>query len=164
MCGNVQRYGRGGTLPPPPRTQWSVHSPALHHGGDAAKSVCSFSRGGFLTAHHGLFIYFLQVLFSLLNNPLFVPCIIQALKNTVSQLTLYLLPSYFIFLQKEAWAGLGLCACNMQRYDRGDATARRSPNHPPPLTQRKVHCPVLSHGRDFPRFGLSQTWNLETLK
>jgi hypothetical protein len=30
--------------------------------------------GGFLTAHHGLFfVYFLQLLFSLLNNPLFVP-------------------------------------------------------------------------------------------
>jgi hypothetical protein len=30
--------------------------------------------GGFLTAHHGLFFaYFLQLLFSLLNNPLFAP-------------------------------------------------------------------------------------------
>jgi hypothetical protein len=30
--------------------------------------------GGFLTAHHGLFfVYFLQLLFSLLNNPLFAP-------------------------------------------------------------------------------------------
>jgi hypothetical protein len=30
--------------------------------------------GGFLTAHHGLFfVYFLQLLFSLLNNPLFNP-------------------------------------------------------------------------------------------
>ncbi len=30
--------------------------------------------GGFLTAHHGLFfVYFLQQLFSLLNNPLFAP-------------------------------------------------------------------------------------------
>jgi hypothetical protein len=29
---------------------------------------------GFLTAHHGLFfVYFLQLLFSLLNNPLFPP-------------------------------------------------------------------------------------------
>jgi hypothetical protein len=31
-------------------------------------------RGGLLTAHHGLFfVYFLQLLFSLLNNPLFAP-------------------------------------------------------------------------------------------
>jgi hypothetical protein len=31
-------------------------------------------EGGFLTAHHGLlFVYFLQLLFSLLNNPLFAP-------------------------------------------------------------------------------------------
>jgi hypothetical protein len=30
--------------------------------------------GGFLTAHHGLFfVYFLQLLFSQLNNPLFAP-------------------------------------------------------------------------------------------
>ncbi len=44
-AGKVQRCGRGNTLPPPPWTQRSVHSPALHHGGDAAKSVCSLSRG-----------------------------------------------------------------------------------------------------------------------
>jgi hypothetical protein len=30
--------------------------------------------GGFLTAHHGLFfVYFLQLLFNFLNNPLFAP-------------------------------------------------------------------------------------------
>jgi hypothetical protein len=30
--------------------------------------------GGFLTANHGLFVvYYLQLLFSLLNNPLFAP-------------------------------------------------------------------------------------------
>jgi hypothetical protein len=30
--------------------------------------------GGFLTAHHGFFfVYYLQLLFSLLNNPLFAP-------------------------------------------------------------------------------------------
>ncbi len=43
--GNVQRCGRGDTLPPPPWTQRKVHSPVLHHGGDTAKSVCSPSRG-----------------------------------------------------------------------------------------------------------------------
>jgi hypothetical protein len=43
--------------------------------------------GGFLTAHHGLFfVYFLQLLFSLLNNPLFTPCTIQVLKNPVGPL------------------------------------------------------------------------------
>ncbi len=50
--------------------------------------------GGFLTAHPGLFfVYYLQLLFSLLNNPLFTPHIIQVLKNPVSPLTLYLLHS-----------------------------------------------------------------------
>jgi hypothetical protein len=53
-----------------------------------------FQRGGVLTAHHGLFfVYFLQLLLSLLNNPLFTPRIIQALKNPVSPLTIYLLHS-----------------------------------------------------------------------
>ncbi len=42
---NVQRYGRGDTLPPPPWTQRKVHSPELRHGGDTAKSVSSLSRG-----------------------------------------------------------------------------------------------------------------------
>jgi hypothetical protein len=50
--------------------------------------------GGFLAANHGLFfIYYLQLLFSLLNNPLFAPRIIQVLKNPVSRLMLYLLHS-----------------------------------------------------------------------
>jgi hypothetical protein len=39
------------------------------------------------------FVYYLQLLFSLLNNPLFAPRIIQALKNPISRLTLYLLHS-----------------------------------------------------------------------
>ncbi len=45
MCSDVQRCGRGDTLLPPPWTQRKVHSPALCHGGDTAKSVCSLSRG-----------------------------------------------------------------------------------------------------------------------
>jgi hypothetical protein len=53
-----------------------------------------FQGGAFLTAHHGFFfVYYLQLLFSLLNNPLFAPPIIQALKDPVSPLTLYLLHS-----------------------------------------------------------------------
>jgi hypothetical protein len=33
-----------------------------------------FQGGGFLTANHGLFfVYYLQLLFNLLNNPLFAP-------------------------------------------------------------------------------------------
>jgi hypothetical protein len=37
-----------------------------------------FQGGGLLTAHHGFFfVYYLQLLFSLLNNPLFSPRIIQ---------------------------------------------------------------------------------------
>ncbi len=40
-AGNVQCYDRGNTLPPPPWTQWKVHSSTLRHGGDTAKSVSS---------------------------------------------------------------------------------------------------------------------------
>ncbi len=91
---NVQHYGRGDTLPPPPGTQRKVHSPALHHGGDTAKSVTSLSRGRIPDSSPWiLFVYYLQLLFSLLKNPLFAPRIIQALKNPVSPLTLYLLHS-----------------------------------------------------------------------
>jgi hypothetical protein len=58
------------------------------------RAFLPFQGGGFLTAHHGLFfVYFLQLLFSLLNNPLFDPRIIQVLKNPVSPLKLYLLHS-----------------------------------------------------------------------
>jgi hypothetical protein len=44
-AGNVQHCGRGNTLPPPPWTQSKVHSPALRHGGDTTKIVCSPLRG-----------------------------------------------------------------------------------------------------------------------
>ncbi len=94
--GNVQHYGRGDTLPPPPWTQRKVYSPALRHGGDTAKSVSSLSRGRVPDSSPWIlsfFVYYLQLLFSLLNNPLFTPRIIQALKNPVSPLMLYLLNS-----------------------------------------------------------------------
>jgi hypothetical protein len=93
-AGNVQHFWRGDSLPLPPWTQRKVHSPALHHEGDTAKSVAPLQGGGFLTAHHGLFfVYFLQLRFSLLNKPLFAPRIIQVLKNPVSLLTFFLLHS-----------------------------------------------------------------------
>jgi hypothetical protein len=62
-AGNVQRgCGRGDTLPPPPWTQRKVHSPALHHGGETAKSVCSLSRGG--VPDSSPWILFLFILFT----------------------------------------------------------------------------------------------------
>jgi hypothetical protein len=94
-AGDVQRYGRGNTLPPPPWTQRKVHSPVLRHGGDTAKSVSSLSRGRVPDSSPWILFLFilLQLLFSLLNNPLFSPPIIQALKNPVSPLMLYVLHS-----------------------------------------------------------------------
>jgi hypothetical protein len=93
-AGNVRRYGRGDTLPLPPWTQRKVHSPRCVMGVTLLRVFPPFQWGGFLTAQHGLFfVYYLQLLFSLLNNPLFAPRIIQALKNPVSPLTLCLLYS-----------------------------------------------------------------------
>ncbi len=92
--GDVQHFWRGDTLPPPPWTQRKVHSPVLRHGGDTAKSVCSLSRGRIPDSSPWIvFCLFFTTTFSLLNNPLFAPRIIQALKNPVSRLTLYLLHS-----------------------------------------------------------------------
>ncbi len=73
---NVQCCCRGNTVPPPPWTQRSVHSPALHHEGDTSKSVCSLSRGRVPDSSPWIVFYFIQVLFSLLNNPMFVSRII----------------------------------------------------------------------------------------
>jgi hypothetical protein len=92
-AGNVQQYGRGDTLPPPPWTQRKVHSPVLRNGGDTAKSVSSLSRGRVPDSSPWNLFFYLQLLFSLLNNPLFAPRIIQVLKNPVSLLALYLLYS-----------------------------------------------------------------------
>ncbi len=93
--GDVQHFWRGDTLPPPPWTQREVHSPALRHGGDTAKSVCSPSRGRVPDSSPWIVfcLFVLQLLFSLLNNPLFAPRIIEVLKNPVRPLMLYLLHS-----------------------------------------------------------------------
>ncbi len=60
-------------------------TPCLHPHGHTKESACimgvtlirvfaPIQGRGFLPAHHGLFfVYFLQLLFSLLNNPLFAP-------------------------------------------------------------------------------------------
>jgi hypothetical protein len=46
----------------------------MHHGGDTAKRVCPPSRGRVLDSSPWIiFVSFLQLLFSLLNNPLFAP-------------------------------------------------------------------------------------------
>ncbi len=82
-AGDVQRCGRGDTLPPPPWTQRKVHSPALRHDGDTANSVFSLLRGRVPDSSPWNF-FFLQLLFSVLNNRLFAPRIIQVLKNPVS--------------------------------------------------------------------------------
>jgi hypothetical protein len=58
-AGNVQHYGRGNTLPPLTWTQRKVHSPALHHGGDTAKSVSSLSRGRVLDSSPWILFLFI---------------------------------------------------------------------------------------------------------
>ena len=58
-AGDVQCYGRGNTLPPPPWTQRKVHSPGLHQGVTLLRVFPPFQGGGFLTAYHGLFLLFI---------------------------------------------------------------------------------------------------------
>ncbi len=61
-AGDVQHYGRGNTLPPPPWTQKEGHSPALRHGDDTAKSVSSLSRGR--VPHSSPWIVFLFIIYN----------------------------------------------------------------------------------------------------
>jgi hypothetical protein len=70
--GNVQCFWRGDTLPPPPM---DTNERACVMGVTLLRVFAPLQGGGFLTAqHHGLFfVIFLQLLFSLLNNPLFAP-------------------------------------------------------------------------------------------
>jgi hypothetical protein len=63
-AGDVQCYDRGNTLPPPPWTQRKVHSPALHHGGDTAKSVSSLSRERVPDSSPWFFFFFTTVQFT----------------------------------------------------------------------------------------------------
>jgi hypothetical protein len=93
--GNVQCFWRGNTLPPPTWTQRKVHSPALHHGGDTAKSVCSPSRGRVPDSSPWIvFCLFFTTTVQFTEQPsVCPPHIIQALKNPVSKLMLYLLHS-----------------------------------------------------------------------
>ncbi len=85
-AGDVQHYGKGNTLPPPPWTQRKVHSTVLRHGGDTAKSVSSLSRGR--VSDSSPWILFMLITYnncSVYWTTLCLPLhIIQALKNPVS--------------------------------------------------------------------------------
>jgi hypothetical protein len=90
MCSTVA----GRHLPPPHGHKGKCIHQCCVMGGTLLRVFPPFQGGGFLTDHHGLFFcLFLQLLFSLLNNPLFAPRIIQALKNPVNPLMLCLLHS-----------------------------------------------------------------------
>ncbi len=91
---DVQHCGRGNTLLPLPWTQRKVHSPALRHGVDTAKSVCSLSRGRVPDSSPWIvFCLFFTTTVQFTDQPSVCPPIFQALKNPVSPLTLYLLHS-----------------------------------------------------------------------
>jgi hypothetical protein len=84
----------GDTLPPPPWTKGKCIHLHCIMGVTLRRVFAPLQGGGFLTANHGLFyVYFLQLMFSLLNNPLFAHRFIQALKIPVRSLMLYLLHS-----------------------------------------------------------------------
>ncbi len=67
--GNVHRFLDGQHLASTPMDIRKVHSPALRHGGDTAKSVCFPSRGGFLTANHGFFSLLFTTTVQLTEQP-----------------------------------------------------------------------------------------------
>ncbi len=72
--GNVQRFWMGDTLPPPPCTYGKFIHQRCIIGVTLQRVFDPLQGGGFLTANHELFfVYYLQLLFSLLNNPLFTP-------------------------------------------------------------------------------------------
>jgi hypothetical protein len=56
----------------------------MHHGGDTAKSVCSPSRGRVPDSSPWIVFCLLQLLFSLLNNPLFAPPALFRCSRTLS--------------------------------------------------------------------------------
>jgi hypothetical protein len=57
-AGDVQRCGRGNTLPPPPWTQRvCIHQHCIM-GVMLQRMFAPFQGGGFLTAHHRLFLFF----------------------------------------------------------------------------------------------------------
>ena len=69
--GNVQCFLEGRHLA---STPMDTNKSACVMGVTLLRVFAPLQGGGFLTAHHGLFfVYFLQLLFSLLNNPLFAP-------------------------------------------------------------------------------------------
>jgi hypothetical protein len=97
---NVHHCGRGNTLPPPPWIQSTVHSPALCHGGDTANSVCSLLRGGVPDSSPWIvFLLFFTTTVQFTEQPSVPPPHYSKNKNPVTPLMLYLLHSYFIFLQ-----------------------------------------------------------------
>ncbi len=70
-AGNVQCFLEGRHLA---STPMDTNKSARVMGVTLLRVFAPLQGGGFLTAHHGLFfVYYLQLLFSLLNNPLFAP-------------------------------------------------------------------------------------------
>ncbi len=133
----------GNTLPPPPWTQRKVHSQVLRHGGDTAKSVCSLSRGRVPDSSPWIVCFlFLQLLFSLLNHPLFIPHFIQVLMNPVALPPPLLFHIFAKVSLNRAWI---VCLQHAVLWQ-GWRHCKEVPKSLPPLTQRRVHCPVQSHG------------------
>ncbi len=105
-----------------------------------------FQGGGFLTAHHGLFVLFFTSTDQFTDQPSVFPPHYSGAQEPCQPINALPPALLFHIFAKVSLGGLGLCACDMQCCGMGDATARKSPKHPPPDT-KKGHCPVLSHGR-----------------
>ncbi len=149
MCRQCAALWQGHILPSPPWTQWSVHSPALCHGGDTAKSVCSLSRGRVPDSSPWiLFLFFTSTVqfteqlsvCSLHYSGAQEPC--QPIDALPPPLLFHIFAKVSL---GEAWI---VCLQHAALWHRWQH-CKEVPKSPPPDTKKKrrVHCPVLSHGR-----------------
>jgi hypothetical protein len=100
MCQQCAGTGRGNALPPSPGHKGVCIVQRCAMGVPLQRVFAPFQGGGILRAHHGLVFLFFTTTVQFTKQPLLFPHTIQALKNPVSPLMLYLLHSYCIFLQR----------------------------------------------------------------
>ncbi len=134
-------------LPPPPWTQRSVHSPALHHGGDIAKSVCSLSRGRVPDSSPWVFFLIWKTTVQFTKQPSVHPLHYSGIQEPCQPIDILPPPLLFhIFAKVSLGEAFIVCLWHAALWQ-GWHQCKEVPKSPPPLTQKRVHCPVLSHGR-----------------
>jgi hypothetical protein len=120
----------------PTRCRHVRNIPSQGHGGDAAKSVCSLSRGGgSLQLTMDCFLFFTSTV-QFTEQPSVCPLHYSGAQEPFQPIDALPPPLLFHIFAKVSMGGVGLCAWDMQHCGRGDTTARSSPNHHPPDTKK----------------------------